>query len=257
MDAAIMDGTSKAVGAVAGVTRIKNPIRAAQLLMKSGEDVLMVGAGAEARAQALDPALTMASKAYFREHKACQDTSSSAFSDAGRHGTVGAVALDRSGRLVAGTSTGGYPGKRPGRIGDSPLVGAGTYADKRVAFSSSGIGEYFIRYNVTHTVAERMKLLGEPMDVAVQRTFDEVYAEEGLLNSEIDFSRIKNDPVEGQNLKKILDKFHALGIGGVIGLDAQGNPFDYFRFSAFARGYRRASDPEPVVRVDGPIDAIR
>ena len=257
MDAAIMDGTRKAVGAVASVTRLKNPIRAAQALMKAGEDVLMTGVGAEERALALDSELATESPAYFLEHKGCQDAPAKVPPDLARHGTVGAVALDRAGRLVAGTSTGGYPGKKPGRIGDSPIVGAGTYADKRVAMSSSGIGEYFIRHNITHTVAKRMELLGESFDVAVQRTFDGAYADDGLRNVNIDLRHIQADAPDGEALRAILARLHALGIGGVIALDAQGQPHDYFRFSAFARGYRRASDQEPVVRVDGPVDAIR
>ena len=171
--------------------------------------------------------------------------------------TVGAVALDRSGRLVAGTSTGGYPGKKPGRIGDSPIIGAGTYADKQVAMSSSGIGEYFIRHTVTDTIAKRMELLGESFAVAAQKTFDGAYADNGLRNVPIDLRSIDSGSSDGEALKKILARLHALGIGGVIALDAQGNPFDYLRFSAFARGYRRASDPAPVVRLDGPIDQVR
>jgi isoaspartyl peptidase/L-asparaginase-like protein (Ntn-hydrolase superfamily) len=166
-----------------------------------------------------------------------------------RTGTVGAVALDKHGDLAAASSTGGYPGKVSGRVGDTPIAGAGNYANKRVAISSSGIGEYFIRYNIGHTVASRMEYLGEPLDVAAQRTFDSVYENEGLKN--VDVAQCLRDRAlpDCQEIDKIVQRFHALGIGGVIALDKDGNLLEYFRFSAFARGYRMGSDTSATVHL--------
>ncbi len=153
MDASIMDGAKLAAGAVAAVRRIRNPILAARAVMENTRHVLLAGAGAErfARAQGL----RLESPKYFQTERRTY------------HGTVGAVALDRDGNLAAATSTGGYTGKMPGRIGDSPLIAAGTYADNRAcAVSGTGLGEAFIRAAVAYDVAARMRYRGDSLAAA-------------------------------------------------------------------------------------------
>lgn len=142
-DAAIMDGATLAAGAVASVRCLKNPISAARAVMREGRHVLLVGAGAEdfSRARRAD----VIDESYYTITKPL-DTN---------HGTVGAVALDRNGRLAVATSTGGTGSKAPGRVGDSPLIGAGTFADRRCAISATGTGEHFIRTVFAHNVATR------------------------------------------------------------------------------------------------------
>ena len=252
MDACLMDGKTKAVGAVAAVTRLKNPIKGAKAFLNEHQ-VLLAGPGAEKKALELDPSLETRDPDYFKVEKRCVSNRSE---PAPRHGTVGAVALDKSGNLAAATSTGGYPGKITGRIGDSPLVGAGTYADKDVALSATGIGEYFIRHSITHTIADRMAYLGESLETAAENTFEAAYATEDLKNVAIDISCIRERKASADcdELRKILAKLHALGMGGVIGIDRYGNITDYFLFSAFARGYRRNIDPSPVIKLDGPVN---
>jgi L-asparaginase / beta-aspartyl-peptidase len=281
MDAAIMDGESKAVGAVGAVSRLKNPIRGAQVLMDRNReditrDVLLFGTEAENYLRGLDDGLEFAQFEYFNQRPECDPTDifdpskhiNISVLNAVNHETVGAVALDRNGRLVAGTSTGGLPGKNPGRIGDSPIVGAGIYADTNVALASSGLGEQFIRHSITHTIAKRVDFLGEPLSVAAARTFDEAYRFDGLNNVDIDATCLARQPDgEGchggallacKELCSIQRKYgRALGIGGVIGIDIEGNVLDYFRFQAFARAHRTSVDPNPVVRIDGSIDRIR
>ena len=251
MDACLMAGPTRSVGAVAAVTRLKNPIHAARAFLESRE-VLVVGPGAEKKALTLDPSLETRAPSYFAVKSRYHQDSPEDFPP---HGTVGAVALDREGNLAAATSTGGYPGKIPGRIGDSPLVGAGTFASRDVAISATGIGEYFMRYNIAQTIAQRMQYLNEPLDLAAKNTFDDVYAAEGLENVEIDIKCLKDRNSSGYgSLKKILTKLNTLGLGGVIGIDKYGNIIEYFKFSAFARGHRTNADPLPIVRLDGPVD---
>ena len=162
MDAAIMEGTSLRAGAVAAVHRIRNPILAARAVMEKTRHVLLAAQGAErfARAQGLE----LKPPAWFRTAR------QAAALRKGRtryHGTVGAVALDRAGHLAAATSTGGYTGKMPGRIGDSPLIGAGTYADDRAcAISATGVGEAFIRAAVAHDICARMRYRGASLAAA-------------------------------------------------------------------------------------------
>jgi len=162
MDAAIMEGSALRAGAVAAVRRIRNPILAARAVMEKTRHVLLAAEGAErfARAQGLK----LESPAYFRTAR------QAAALRKGRkrhHGTVGAVALDRAGNLAAATSTGGYTGKMPGRIGDSPLIGAGTYADDRAcAISATGLGEAFIRAAVAHDICARMRYRGSSLAAA-------------------------------------------------------------------------------------------
>jgi beta-aspartyl-peptidase (threonine type) len=152
MDASIMDGAALRAGAVAAVRRIRNPILAARAVMEASRHVLLAGAGAErfARRQGL----RLESAAYFRTQKRLLALKRNLRN---YHGTVGAVALDAGGNLAAATSTGGYTGKLPGRIGDSPIIGAGTYADNRAcAVSGTGLGEAFIRAAVAYDICARM-----------------------------------------------------------------------------------------------------
>ncbi|HWM44430.1 MAG TPA: isoaspartyl peptidase/L-asparaginase, partial [Burkholderiales bacterium] len=152
MDASIMDGATLRAGAVAAVRRIRNPILAARAVMENTRHVLLAGSGAERFAR--NQGLQIAPAAYFRTAKRLAALKKNLKN---YHGTVGAVALDADGNLAAATSTGGYTGKLPGRVGDSPLIGAGTYADNRAcAVSGTGLGEAFIRAAVGHDVCARM-----------------------------------------------------------------------------------------------------
>jgi beta-aspartyl-peptidase (threonine type) len=183
LDASIMNGKTLAAGSVAGVTTIKNPISAAKAVMEKSPHVMMAGAGAEkfAKQQGLeivDPSyfyteerwkgLQMAKEedsleqlkkdTLRKKDKAFSEFYYSPLGIAGKYGTVGAVALDRHGNLAAATSTGGMTNKRFGRIGDSPIIGAGTYANnKTVAISGTGWGEYFIRLVMAKSVSDMME----------------------------------------------------------------------------------------------------
>lgn len=159
MDAAVMDGATLKAGAVAAVRRIRNPVLAARAVMKRTPHVLLAAGGAERFAK--ESGIALVPPAYFftqERHEALKKRLGS------HHGTVGAVALDARGHLAAATSTGGYTGKLPGRVGDSPLVGAGTWAeDATCAVSGTGLGEAFIRAAVAHDVAARMRYLRQPL----------------------------------------------------------------------------------------------
>lgn len=175
LDAAIMNGYDQAAGAVCAARRIRNPILAARSVLSQGDAVLLTGAGADefARRQGL----AMVSNDYFttprqrdnlQKMQAHQQAGTfKAAREADKHGTVGAVALDRQGDLAAATSTGGYTNKPVGRVGDSPIVGAGTWAKNNVcAVSATGQGEFFIRFALAHELSARVELLGEPLDAA-------------------------------------------------------------------------------------------
>ncbi len=171
LDASIMEGKDKKAGAVAGVTIVKNPISAARAVMEHSPHVLLVGRGAELFA--LKQKLDIVHPDYFwteqrwkelqealrKEEKARKEKGETTAPARRRHfGTVGAVARDGDGNLAAGTSTGGMTNKWSGRVGDSPLIGAGTYADNEAcAVSCTGWGEYFIRYAVAHDITARVK----------------------------------------------------------------------------------------------------
>ena len=173
LDAAIMDGKTLACGSVAGVTNIRNPISLARAVMEKSPHVFLVGPGAEEFAATL-PAIEKVPPEYFfteERFKQLQDALAreAAERKSGleaappreeRYGTVGAVALDKNGNLAAATSTGGMTNKRWGRIGDVPVIGAGTYADKNVAISCTGYGEQFIRHGVAHAVAALVEYAG-------------------------------------------------------------------------------------------------
>jgi beta-aspartyl-peptidase (threonine type) len=159
MDASLMDGATVRAGGVAAVKHIRNPILAARAVMEKTRHVLLAGAGAERFAEA--QGLKLEPAEYFRTEARLAALRKNVKN---HHGTVGAVALDSDGNLAAATSTGGYTGKMPGRVGDSPLIGAGTWADNRsCAVSGTGLGEAFIRAAVGHEVAARMRYLKQPL----------------------------------------------------------------------------------------------
>ena len=157
LDASIMDGATLRGGAVAAASRIRNPVLAARAVMEKSPHVLLVGKGADQFAR--QHGLPLVRNTYFdtRERREALRKGLKR-----HHGTVGAVALDRRGDLAAATSTGGYTGKLPGRVGDSPLIGAGTYADNSsCAVSGTGWGEAFIRIALAHEVSARMRHKGD------------------------------------------------------------------------------------------------
>ena len=167
LDAAIMDGATQKAGAVAGVKHIRNPIELARMVMDRTPHVLLSGEGAEEFA--LEQGVTLVPGSYFyteRRWKQLEEAQKSERmasneEDIGYFGTVGAVARDKDGNLAAATSTGGMTNKRWGRIGDSPIIGAGTYADNATcAVSATGSGEFFIRAVVAHEICARVRLSG-------------------------------------------------------------------------------------------------
>ncbi len=228
LDASIMNGETLAAGAVAGVTTIKHPVLAARLVMEASPHVLLTGDGAEAFARA--HGLEEVENKYFHTDERrdalhrVQERERSGRGDAGHvpeawqmTGTVGAVALDQAGHLAAATSTGGMTNKRWNRVGDSPIVGAGTYADDRTcAVSATGHGEYFIRLAVAHDISARMMYLGETVEQAADAV--------------------------------VLDRLDALGgTGGVIALDGAGNVAMPFNTPGMFRG---TIDDEGTVTVE-------
>lgn len=174
LDAAVMDGATLKAGAVALLTTVRNPIRLARTVMETTPHVLLAGPAAEALARRAG--LSMVPASYFfteRRWQALQhvkqaaETPDDAVGEAEKHGTVGAVALDRHGHLAAATSTGGRNNKLPGRISDSALIGAGTYAnDATAAVSCTGDGEYFIRTAAAHAVSALMQHAGWELERA-------------------------------------------------------------------------------------------
>lgn len=222
LDAAIMDGRTLAAGSVAAVQHIANPIHLARLVMEKTPHVMLVGAGAEefAKSQGIE----LVSPYYFYNQqewqrfndaqKAAGKKSASASSRGHEHGTVGVVALDQAGNLAAGTSTGGTVMKMPGRVGDSPIIGAGTYANNEsCAVSGTGVGEFYMRNIVAADICERVRYL----HVSLGQSADDVVMKELVLQ-------------------------HAEG--GVIALDPHGNVATPFNTTGMMTG---------VVRADGKI----
>lgn len=213
LDASIMDGKTLNAGAVAGVRHIKNPITAALLVMEKSRHVLLVGEGAEEFAR--EQGVEMVENSYFNTKKKKRQLENSQKREgqniqSGReykYGTVGAVALDRRGNLAAGTSTGGLTNKSYGRVGDSPIIGAGTYANnKTCGISGTGVGEYFMRGLVAYDVSALMEYKGYSLEEAAREV--------------------------------ILKKLTAIGgEGGVIGVDKDGNVSLIFNTPGMIRGY--------------------
>jgi isoaspartyl peptidase/L-asparaginase-like protein (Ntn-hydrolase superfamily) len=170
LDASIMEGATLRAGAVAAVSRIRNPVLAARAVMEKSAHVLLAGKGAEDFARRCG--LAFAPVSYF--HSAHRLAALKRGLKR-HHGTVGAVALDRRGNLAAGTSTGGYTGKLPGRVGDSPVIGAGTYADNATcAVSGTGWGEAFIRVALAHEICARLKYRNETLARAARAALKQV-----------------------------------------------------------------------------------
>ncbi len=170
LDASLMDGLTRKAGAVAGARRVKNPILLARAILERSEHVMMVGDGAEAFAreqgvELVDPAWFRTEKRWQQLQRRLREKEQGAVDHGrpGRHftGTVGAVALDTRGGLAGGTSTGGMTNKRYNRVGDAPIIGAGTWADDACAFSGTGWGEFYIRAAAAHAVCTRMRYLNE------------------------------------------------------------------------------------------------
>ncbi len=223
LDAAIMDGATLQAGAVAGVKRVKNPITLARAVMEHSPHVMMAGEGAEVFAE--EQGIELVDPEYFftqsrwdalQRAKARETTA-----DAGKpddraiaflmhdhkFGTVGAVALDKNGNLAAGTSTGGMTNKRWGRIGDAPIIGAGTYANNAsCAVSATGHGEYFIRNVVAHDICARVEFGGQTLEEAAHYVV----------------------------MEKLVQQ---RGEGGVIAIDRQGNIAMPFNSEGMYRGY--------------------
>jgi beta-aspartyl-peptidase (threonine type) len=200
LDASIMDGREQRAGAVAGLKCIQNPIKAAKFVMEKTPHVLIAGNGAEQLL--LQNGFKKVEKKYF------MSDASKLQSHESKYGTVGAVALDKYGNLAAGTSTGGMQGKKPGRIGDSPLIGAGTYADNQyAAVSCTGHGEYFIRNVIAYDVIALMKYKNWSLQEAT--------------------SYLINEKLKKQN-----------GAGGLIAIDKDANISTPFNTTMMFRAYK-------------------
>ncbi|SOY46224.1 isoaspartyl peptidase/L-asparaginase family protein [Cupriavidus taiwanensis] len=234
LDAAVMDGATRNAGAVACVTRLRNPVLAARAVLEHSEHVLFAGAGAEAFAQAHGLEL-VAPEYYFTQARHDQwqrargndgmalldhDAATLAAQQArdpepldpdSKFGTVGAVACDSRGNLAAATSTGGVTNKQVGRVGDTPLIGAGCYADDVAAVSATGTGEMFIRTVAAHDVAAQMRYAGLPLDEAARRV--------------------------------VMEKLPAIhGRGGLIAVDRAGNVALPFNTEGMYRGVARVGE---------------
>jgi len=218
LDASVMDGKTLKAGAIAAVRDIKNPIRVARTVMEKSEHVLLNGDGASqfAREQGFQPV----DNSYFYTEKRRKqlDELLKKERDAGindKHGTVGCVALDKYGNIAAGTSTGGMTNKRYGRIGDSPIIGAGTYANNRTGgFSCTGHGEYYIRLGFSRDISALIEYKGLSVQKACQTE---------------------------------VDKLTQLGgTGGVIGLDRDGNIAMEFNTTGMFRGYIKSNGEKQI-----------
>ena len=182
MDAAVMEGDERRAGAVAGVFGPKNPVLAARAVMERSPHVLLIGDGAAAFCRA--HGVAFAEPDYFHTEARWHALQQTLAREAGglaeddkarRHGTVGAVARDCRGNVAAATSTGGMTGKLPGRVGDTPIFGAGTYADNAsCAVSATGHGEFFVRFGVAHEIAARVRHRGQSLAEAARAVIDEL-----------------------------------------------------------------------------------
>ena len=236
MDAAIMDGRDRSAGAVAGICGPRNPILAARAVMESSGHVVLIGESAMEFCRRQGLAFEEPSYFYTEQRwQALQETLAMRRSgrededESRKHGTVGAVARDRNGHLAAATSTGGMTGKSPGRVGDSPVIGAGTWADNETcAISATGHGEIFIRYAAAHEIASRMRHAGQSLEQASRAVVIDMLAPAG-------------------------------GSGGVIAVDHTGHVSLPFNCSGMYRGVARGDGriltaiyDEPLVEFQGP-----
>ncbi|RMG76109.1 MAG: isoaspartyl peptidase/L-asparaginase [Bacteroidetes bacterium] len=217
-DASIMDGKTLNAGAVAGVTVIKNPISAAKAVMEHSPHVMLIGKGAETFC--LQQGIDTVDNSYFiteqrkkqwekikNQSSTLLDHDAEQINKDKKFGTVGVVALDKNGNLAAGTSTGGMMNKQWGRVGDSPIIGAGTYADNSsCAVSCTGHGEYFIRLAIAHSISEHIKLLNLDLDSACNKVIHKDLQQLG-------------------------------GKGGVIAVDKYGNHYFSFNTEGMYRGF--------------------
>ncbi|MDX2299175.1 MAG: isoaspartyl peptidase/L-asparaginase [Xanthomonadaceae bacterium] len=191
LDSAVMDGHGQRAGAVAGVHRIRNPVLLARAVMEKSPHVMLVGDGAEAFATGIG--MTLVDPSYFRTEERWQQLqdakkrTSAGIALPRRYyfGTVGAVALDANGHIAAATSTGGMTNKRWGRVGDAPIIGAGTWADTGCGVSATGWGEFFIRLNVAHDICARVAYRGDALkdaaDAVVMRRVPELGGDGGVI----------------------------------------------------------------------------
>ena len=217
LDASIMEGRTLRAGAVCGLTRIRNPVELARAVMERSEHVMLAGAGAEEFASS--QGFSFVPQSYFATAERWRQLERIRSGEVGLSkytishvGTVGAVALDSFGHLAAATSTGGMTGKRYQRIGDSPIIGAGTYADDRsCAVSATGHGEIFIRAAVAHDICARMRFGGRDMGEAVRQV---IFGELPALGGE----------------------------GGVIAIDAQGEIATEFNSEGMFRASRKSGE---------------
>jgi len=221
LDAAIMDGATGNAGAVAGVSKIKSPILAARTVMEKSEHVMMARDGAEKFAE--EEGLEMVDPTYFYDENRFQQLEKIRENETAymqeypdyKYGTVGCIALDKEGNIAAGTSTGGMTNKKFGRIGDSPIIGAGTYADNNTCgVSGTGHGEYFIKNVVAYDIAALMKYKGMSLKDAANHVV----------------------------MEKLVEKEAS---GGVVALDKHGNIAMPFNTSGMFRGYiNKKDDPK-------------
>jgi beta-aspartyl-peptidase (threonine type) len=181
MDACVMDGIGRRAGAVAGVFGPRNPVRAARAVMERSRHVLLIGEGALAFCR--ENGVAFCESSYFRSEarwRELQRALQLPDAEPPQYGTVGAVARDRGGNLAAATSTGGMTGKAPGRVGDTPIIGAGTYADNATcAVSATGHGEFFIRHGAAFAIAARLRYAGQTLDQAARAVIHELMAAGG------------------------------------------------------------------------------
>jgi beta-aspartyl-peptidase (threonine type) len=176
LDASIMTGQDLNAGAVAGVTDIRHPITAARAVMEQSEHVMMAGHGASVFAEQVG--MEIVDPSYFYTKNRFESFQKAVAKE--KHGTVGCVALDKEGNLCAGTSTGGMTNKKYGRIGDSPIIGAGTYANNATCgVSATGHGEYFIRWTVAHQISVLMQYKGYDVESAAREVVEQTLVEEG------------------------------------------------------------------------------
>jgi beta-aspartyl-peptidase (threonine type) len=182
LDAAIMDGASLRAGAVAGVGQVRNPVLLARAVMQHSPHVMLAGEGAEIFAR--EQGIALVEPGYFRTEarwRQLQDAlrKTARGEQVDHFGTVGAVALDAQGRLAAATSTGGMTDKRWGRVGDSPVIGAGTYANAACAVSGTGWGEFYIRTSAAHAVCMRVAAMHQPLGEAAEQVINREIPELG------------------------------------------------------------------------------